>query len=232
MQKTFRKIIKGIFFKLGLNNLRLPPRIEAIDYSIHITGQILSKFKHYIPHNSSAIDFESLSIILNDICINNRKSIIEFGSGFSTIAIAKLIQLNNLKCDFISVEHDEGWLKHTKELLFKEGLENDVNMQYMPLENDWYNLDFIKEINVNSTLFDSLIIDGPPANTYGHEYSRKPVMLKLNDYLANNCFILMHDTDRLAENQIVKNWEKIYHIRFNQIGKSSYCIKGLGYNVF
>lgn len=220
-----------MFLKLGVNKL-IPPRIEEIDYSIHITGQVFSKFKQYIPHNSSAIDFKSLSIILNDICINKRRLIIELGSGFSTLAIAKLIQLNNLKCDFISVDHDESWLNYIKGLLLNEDLGKNANMQYMPLENDWYNPGFINEIKVNSGLIDSLIIDGPPAHKHGHEYSRKPAMLKLNDYLSANYFILLHDTDRLAEGEIVKDWEKTYNIRFINAGRSSYCIKGEGYNVY
>src|SRR5688500_12509382 len=186
MLKIFKKLIKWIFLKLGLTISKLPPRIEEIDYSIHITGQVLSKFKQYIPYNSSAIDFKSLSIILNDICINKRKLIIELGSGFSTLAIAKLIQLNNLKRDFISIDHEEKWINHLKEMLLNEGLERNVNMQCMPLVNDWYSLDFINEIVVNSNSIDSLIIDGPPANKYGQQYSRKPAMLKLNDYLADN----------------------------------------------
>lgn len=195
-------------------------------------ASFFSKFKQYIPHNSSSIDFKSLSIILNDICINKRKSIIELGCGFSTLVIAKLIQLNNLKCDFITVDHDEKWLNHIKELLLNEGLDKNVNMQYMPLENDWYNLQFINEVNVGLNSIDSLIIDGPPAHKHGNEYSRKPAMLKLNDYLSANCFILLHDTDRLAEKQIIKEWEKTFQIKFINTGRSSYCIKGQSYNVY
>ncbi|MFD2515638.1 class I SAM-dependent methyltransferase [Pontibacter locisalis] len=200
-------------------------------FSKNITGQILTKFKQYIPHNSSSIDFLSLSLILNDIVINRRKSIVELGSGFSTIVIAKLIQINNLSCKFLSIEHDPEWIILQKELLKNEGLEGIVEIQLMPLISGWYCEKFIANINKSPGFIDCLIVDGPPAYSKEIEDSRRPALYKLNESLAVNSFILLHDTDRLGESEIIKSWENTFKLDFIDSGKSSYCIKGNGFNI-
>lgn len=46
------------------------------------------QFKTYLPHSKSSLNYSSINSLLNDVVINNRKNIIEFGGGLSTIYLA------------------------------------------------------------------------------------------------------------------------------------------------
>jgi hypothetical protein len=63
----------------------------------------------YLPQSQGSIDNHSLLIIINDILLHQRQSIIEFGSGISTILIGRLIRKNGLDTRLISVENDVRW---------------------------------------------------------------------------------------------------------------------------
>lgn len=60
----------------------------------------------YLPSTYASVDFQSLPVLMNDIIINQRKSIIEFEGGISTFLIGRLIKLNKIEAKLYSVEND------------------------------------------------------------------------------------------------------------------------------
>ncbi len=118
------KIIDLFFEKLkahlGLNRLR-----KDLDLVLWKTGnadaliqlQQLSPKDSFIPFTHWSMPPILILHILNDIIINSRKNIVEFGSGASTLYIARLIRAQKLECKLIAVESDKGWLQKMNDIL-------------------------------------------------------------------------------------------------------------------
>jgi len=104
------------------------------DIHAYLLIQDLVRFPEYFEITNSSLRFHTLAVILNDIIINKRHQIIEFGSGISTLAIANLIKKNNLECSFFSVEDNEEWFQYLKSFLSRNDLQKYVNIIYAPLK--------------------------------------------------------------------------------------------------
>ena len=74
----------------------------------------------FIPFTAWSLSPFVIDMVLNDILINKRSKIIEFGSGNSTIFIAKLIKVYDLDIIFFSVDSDQKWINKVKKQLEKE----------------------------------------------------------------------------------------------------------------
>jgi hypothetical protein len=99
-------------------------RIE--DLTAYLLIQDLLKFPEYFPTTSSSLRFHTLATILNDIIINKRESIIEFGAGISTLAIANLFKKNSLNYSLVSVEDDLNWFNYMKSCISKTICKNTL----------------------------------------------------------------------------------------------------------
>jgi hypothetical protein len=220
---------------IGLEISRTKNKNKIEDIYAYLLIQDLVKFPEYFATTTSSLRFHTLAVILNDITINQRKNIIEFGSGISTLAIANLIKKNNLECDFISVEDNKEWFNYISSFLSRNNLQKNVKIIYVPLEksnlalenNLWYSTQSLKD-NIKTNLkFDLAIIDGPSAWKTEIQLSRFPAVPYLINILAEEFSIYLDDTDRNGENEIIKLWQKKYKMKFERINNtSSVCIKG------
>jgi len=139
----------------------------------------------YLPVTPMSMDYHSLAVLINDIVINRRTSVLEFGCGISTLFIARLIKHNQLNCRLLSVESDFEWFQMIKEDLTKEGLHTYVDLIYAPLEKmpsnvnghntPWYSFSCLLNA-IENKLFDMAIVDGPPANSPEIIHSRYPAL--------------------------------------------------------
>jgi 16S rRNA G966 N2-methylase RsmD len=214
--------------------------VEDIYADNLVLRQLLKEFKTYIPWTQYAIRPFAIAIVLNDIVLNSRKFYIEFGSGISTFLAAKLIQLNNLDCKIVSVEHDDNWLKIVKDTLQKEGLDHLVELLHIPLksqENDviaktinWYDKEELKS-KLPSHQYDIVLVDGPPGEK---KMNRFPAIEFLNDnsLLSPDLVVYLDDYNRNEEKRIVKYWEDILNIKFDSVlNKIAIGNKGKGFKV-
>ena len=80
------------------------------------------------------MDSHSLFKVLNDIVINNRKTVIEFGSGFSTVLTGRLLKKNGIDAKVFSVENSRGWMETVQKLLAAEGLTANTELVHAPLQ--------------------------------------------------------------------------------------------------
>ena len=71
----------------------------------------------YIPWNAASMRPSSVMVILNEIMFNHRQSILECGSGISTIYIAAL--LRNTGGHLFTVENDPGWINTIRGILLR-----------------------------------------------------------------------------------------------------------------
>lgn len=210
-----------------INNSNRINRLFAEDnLSINYLSALIDGYP-YIPFSGSSLRPFCLNHIINDIVINNRKQIIEFGSGISTIFIGRLIKKNNLNATLLSVEHDPEWFKQLSKMLSKEKLEDVVKICYAPLkkcslavdENEWYDISIIDSV-IENKLFDMVIIDGPPAWMKDKSRARYPAVPYMVDKLNKNYAIYLDDAIRQGEQAIIALWEQENTIKFNYSGSS------------
>lgn len=149
--------------------------------------------------------------LINEIQINKRQKIIEFGSGISTIILGKFIKDNNLDSKIISIEDDEAWYNYIKYELTKYDLEGIVSLNYIPLKKEknntaWYDYRLVTNL-VQNQKFDLIIVDGPSAKL-GID-ARKPVVEILINSFDEKFIIFLDDIRRKGEREILDNWTHI-----------------------
>lgn len=169
----------------------------------------------YLPQTDMAMSPTTICHILNEIIVNRRKSIIEFGSGNSTILIAKLIAASNGRIKFFSVESDKDWINVLRDDLRKKGLLSYVELIYAPIKEQvlsernsvpWYETSFLDR-ELNGKRFDLVIVDGPQGSLC--PLSRYPAIPFLKNYLEEEYCIFLDDYYREDEKQILRKWLKM-----------------------
>jgi hypothetical protein len=185
----------------------------------------------FLPVSASAMSFESILTICNDIVINERKAIIEFGCGISTLAIASLIRRKGLSCRFVSVEGNAGWQSIIAHSLRTAGTDNAVELIHAPVVqhrlaiagNSWYDLDPHRD-SILSSRYDSVIVDGPEAYSERIALSRYPALPFLRDHLnRERCFVLLDDAERAGEREVRRRWKAELGIDLHTKVSKSIC---------
>lgn len=175
----------------------------------------------YLPQTRGSLDNHSLLILLNDLVLHERQSIIEFGSGISTILIGRLIRKNGLNTRLVSVEHNTQWAETLRKNLKKENLDLFVEIITAPLESlsflsehplPWYSATVLDRA-IGERQFDMVIVDGPPAYLKEIELARLPAAHYIKDKLENDFSLFLHDADREGEQQALQVWDKLLGIK-------------------
>lgn len=194
----------------------------------------------YLPYTSSAMSLDSLTCVFNDICINNRKEILEFGAGVSTILLARLIKINKLETKLTSVESDPDFIEYLKKTLANEQTLSKVKIIHAPLTNrhseykftktEWYSPKVLEK-NIKS-ISDLVIVDGPLAFNKDVALSRYPAVPYIFNRLAHNCSIYLDDANRNGEKQCMAEWSKNFDIVFNKLtSTTSVWQRGKRFNI-
>lgn len=156
---------------------------------------------------------------------NNYDLVIEFGTGVSTVVIAKALKklaskrIGKNPVGFISFDHLEQYYQQTLSMLQQAALGSYVSLHCTPLE-DWvapngqsypyYSCQNILEYIATQYSFSGLrilvIVDGPPGATSPHaRYPAVPLILR---YCTNaNIDFLLDDYGRTPEKETVQFWE-------------------------
>jgi hypothetical protein len=225
MRKIYRKFKSNLTSKSEKTRITLEIAKQNLGYQI--IQPLLIDYP-YLPYNGGALRPFNISLLLNDIIINNRKIIVEFGSGISTILISRLIKRNNLDCQLISIESNTDWQKQLSDILKKEGVNENTEIHYAPLKEvvtpfgkgHWYDYD---DTVFDSKKIDLVIIDGPPANLDELKHSRYLALPKVFQFLSEKYMIYLDDTNRAGEKEVIAKWESDFNIKFIHQG-SNYSI--------
>ncbi len=167
----------------------------------------------YVPWTAAAMRPSAICALLNEIIINQRKTVVEFGSGISTLYIARAMQ--DIKGKLISFEHDRAWLGVVEDMLAKHNVADSVEVIHAPLRNcscaldgcEWYNDDVVKAALAGEVL-DGVIVDGPPASRRANQYARYPAVPVTREFLGDRFFVFLHDINRPGEKCIFEKWEE------------------------
>lgn len=175
----------------------------------------------FVPYTSWAMAPETLLHMLNDIVLNTREHIIEFGSGTSTLYIAQLIKTQGLSVRFFSVESDENWIQKMENELRKLGLEGIVTFILAPIteaspalrldtQKTWYDAFAIEKVLKNERI-DLVIVDGP----YGKStpFARYSALPFIKPYLKADFAVFLDDIQRVEEKAILAEWAVILGLK-------------------
>lgn len=176
---------------------------------------------NFIPFTGWTISPSVILHILNDIVINKRRNIIEFGSGASTLYIARLIQTLKLDAKFYSVESSDEWLQKMKGQLALYNLEDVVTLVYAPLKEApkefclneqklWYDTEKIKSGITDIAEFDLVIVDGPFGGST--PYARYSAIPFLKSRLSSDFAVFLDDAKRADEAKISTQWTEILRL--------------------
>ena len=211
-------------------------RNEDDIYALHLIQGLLDG--PYLPFTNSALRPFCLAYIFNDIIVNARENILEFGSGISTILMGRLIKKNNTGARVLSIEHHAEWAQAVQAAIRSEGLEDIVRIVHAPLRpcsfaidaNTWYDMDVCNSV-FPAQPFDLVIIDGPPAYEAPKKTARYPALPFIYEKLADRFGVFLDDADREGEQAILKRWEAALAVQFRIAGGSlAYACRGNNFN--
>ncbi len=198
-------------------------------HSAFMMKRVLDQISVFVPHTNSALDHRAIQIICNDILINGRKTVVELGAGYSTILIARFIEMNKLECKMLSFEENNDWHYMVNKILGDEKLTNYAKVYHAHVDNGWYT-DQVLNQGLNESDVDLLIVDGPNAKT------NKDIRAQAKNYfeskMADKSMILIDDVDRKAEYRLLKDWQSLGKRRMVVDNTSGYLLSGEYYNIF
>ena len=180
-----------------------------------LASQLLGHLVEGLPWTSSALDFQVLRLLQNDIVLNERKSIVEFGAGLSTVFLARTIAQFSLETRLVSFEQDAEWVRRVDSWLPGD---LDVQVIHRPLteySNSGEDLPFSVArwyAGVEPFLpdeIDLVVVDGPAAGESSIAFDRYPALKPCLDRLAVKFGLLLDDTNRHAEAMIAENWHNL-----------------------
>lgn len=148
-----------------------------------------------------------LRLLADHVRTEKPKTVVELGSGTSTIVLARALQLNG-EGNLFSFDHDPDFAAQTRRNLQRYGLSEFATVVDAALEPTmidgrswrWYNIGkwFDRAI-------DLLVIDGPPEPT--GPLARYPAGPILFPKLAENATVFLDDADRPDERKILEQWQ-------------------------
>jgi len=139
--------------------------------------------------------------------------ILECGSGATTLLIAALTKSRGIEC--VVLEHNRAWYEYVASMLERLGFDH-VQLVYAPLKNFGSYLWYDVPLKSMATRIDLVVCDGPPGKTPGGRYGLMPVM---GPALSKDCVILLDDTHREAERQIIDVWSRDRCLKASRTGR-------------
>jgi hypothetical protein len=133
------------------------------------------------------------------------QTIMECGSGVSTIVAARCAQLNG-RGHVYSLEHEPRYACQTRDRLRAYHLEHwatvlDAPLVDCPEGGKWYSTQCVPS---DLRCIDLLVVDGPPG-TVG-KLARYPALRELRRYLDGTFTVLVDDANRDDEREMIKRW--------------------------
>lgn len=217
--KTIENYVRQIYQKLFLSKFY---ELSDLGYNALAMQQLTPLYRSYFPWSQFSMSPAGLSVVLNEIYIASKQSIVECGGGVSTLFITRLLQ--QLGQGYLyTIEHDLGWAETLEAMLKRENLEDFGTIIFAPLsptnlsfsDSAWYDTSVIDKMLADKKL-DLVLVDGPPAYETEIMYSRYPAMPYFKDKLADDYTIIVDDYDRPGEIEIVRRWEKLLGIKFEK----------------
>ena len=194
----------------------------------------------YVPWTTYAVKPTVMTQIVNDIVINDRRNIVEFGCGISTVHLAKLAQqrafLEGKATTVTSIEDDADWAEVVRGMLRERNLENYAKIVVAPLKScsfsvdelEWYDEERVTEALAGLNQIDLVFVDGPKACDKDKGLARFPALQAVWSRLGSKCAIILDDIARPGEQRVLELWrnEPSFDLKVSNSGLCAVCHRG------
>ena len=178
------------------------------------------------PFGGWAIGGECAHLLVSVVLIKRPVSIVEAGSGLSTLLMAHALESLGGDGHVVSLEHDKLWLEKSQAMVDEHGLSSRVRIVHAPIVDvrlgedvfPWYDL---SSADLPDSI-DLLFIDGPPEST--GPLARYPALPLLFERLPVGASVVMDDASREGERAAVQRWETEFpglEVRFHNDSKGT-----------
>ena len=149
------------------------------------------------------------AILLAEIKHASPRTVVELGSGWSTVLLASALSGAD-RAELISIDEDAGWLERTRGVLVEQGLDRSCRLVHAPIrpislkagEFEWYGV----ALPLARHPIDLLFVDGPSNPPKGGGKRRYPALPILNAQLAGDAVVIVDDANRDGEEEMVRRW--------------------------
>ncbi|WPY97914.1 class I SAM-dependent methyltransferase [Christiangramia sp. OXR-203] len=182
----------------------------------------------FIPFSAWAISPDTVLHVLNDITINKKQCVVEFGAGASTFYIAKLIKVLRLDTKFYAIESDRGWADELSRQLEVYKLNEFVKIIHASLKEApseitlnnqvlWYDTGKLNHELKDISKIDLILVDGPFGGST--PYARYSALPFLKAKIDKGCSIYLDDINRDDEREIAFEWKKLMNKQMQFINR-------------
>jgi predicted O-methyltransferase YrrM len=201
---------------------------EATLTDIHAWPALAPLAGEYLPWSSATLRPSALVLLLNDVLVLGRETLVECGGGVSTLYFARLLARIGTG-RLVTLEHDPRWSAFLLEALAREGLGDRATVVDAPLavETGWYDAAAVATALPDLPI-DLLLVDGPPAVEPGREQARHEALPALYDHLAPDATIALDDVARAGEQAVLARWEAEFGLRFEQFEAEGIAVARIG----
>lgn len=200
-------------------------RIEA--QSVHLRSTISATVDAgdmQIYWSEHAITPETLTVIRHLMDSLDLRSVLELGSGISTLLLANDFRRRG-SGHIMTIDDDKRWAEQTKLRIERYKLNDFAEVRVAPLVaidtpgrlGKWYDLSTLSE----GMRFDLILVDGPPA-WHGDDKVRLPALYRLRHHLSDRGVLALDDAARSGERAIAQQWQRDFpdlHFRTVRIGR-------------
>lgn len=153
-----------------------------------------------------------LLLLVDTVRAQRPRLTVECGSGVSTLWFALALRQFGVEGYVVSLEHDEQYAHHTRELLDAHRVAEFADVRVAPLETfkvgeqdwSWYSEKMWHDLDK----IDLLFVDGPPGVIAKH--ARYPALPLLAERLAAGASVVVDDLVRADEQEVVARWRAEY----------------------
>jgi len=165
----------------------------------------------YLPWNHYSVTPDLARQVCNEVVINRRHEILEFGSGVMTVILVALARNLDLPLRIRSIDQDGDWLQVVERMAGDPGpatldLVHSPLIDYRgetsaPAPVRWYDM---SEVEIADRSIDLAIVDGP--DDVG--WSRWAALPYLEPRLAERCAFVLDDVHFSGVRRIADDWQK------------------------
>ena len=173
----------------------------------------------FLPYSFWAMEPGNMLRLLATIQFNDYRTIVECGSGISTILIGRMLkQLGG--GHLYSLEEDANWHRVMTHAVEHDGLADCVTLIHAPLEHHpesgapWYDVPSAGRVYELVKRIDLLLVDGPKSVS---QYSRYPALPYFAALLDESSLIVLDDSKRPAEKAVIRRWKESYNLSVEEM---------------
>lgn len=188
--------------------------IKATQEDLSALISLSQLYGKYLPWSRSALRPAAARFLVNSIVINRINSVVEFGTGISSVLIARALELSG--GTLVTIDHDANWQSLVAEWMSAEMKSRVTFVNAQLKENGksaslpkWYDESIVKDALRHIGPAGLVVVDGPPGYRHEEMLSRLPALEAVRPYLSKDSLIVLDDVDRPGEQLIANKWSEL-----------------------